>query len=650
MKNKILIKRGYLISLQGEDKAPNYASYLLYKFGVEVDKPQLLNKENVNTISKFYGTNIPKGFYDNPQDLKYFTCEELILEQLVSYFKIAINGTTSDNKEVFDRVELFKKALPHYTEGDEVVLRQYKIINNDEADAILSQIMADYCSYTRPWSNDETAEVEWLYINGYYNNHHVGCKDNAIAMFLNYKTDVFAKMLDLKDVVKLSVEMKNEVKNNLKYTTSEQTILQCALKNAYRCPLSKKQAKYLNTIAKKIGVKIDKASNKQSPYRLAKQYIDKGNVLEAAKAFATNGSLLERNLVWLLSRADANECQQIVDMIKYDNPIVLYQLLQGIIEDNYSEPRTFSFYKNKLLKNHQETEYEHKYRKSILSIGTKSMLNNILIDKIRQAYENKPKLGNIYISEEFKNIPLPTNTSSTGSGLDVMPAGSRLKITDDYIRAFCYWNDAFDIDTSSIMANEDFSKQDVLFFGNYSQKAFGNSALCSGDDRGYNGAEYQDFRLSELAELGYKYVIYVLNGYGSPLNHGNIYCGYQNKSDLDTKAWSAKNMAIKINVKGNSRQYYGFAIDLESREIIILNQIIDSNQRVISTKDIGTIKKYLSKDYLQVFNMYELLCCRGTLVDNPEDADVVFDRDYIAKENQTAIKPYEIEKLVSLLN
>ena len=75
MKNKILIKRGYLISSQGEDKSPNYASYLLYKFGVEVDKPQLLNKENVNTVSKFYGTNIPKGFYDNPQDLKYFTCE-----------------------------------------------------------------------------------------------------------------------------------------------------------------------------------------------------------------------------------------------------------------------------------------------------------------------------------------------------------------------------------------------------------------------------------------------------------------------------------------------------------------------------------------------------------------------------------------------
>lgn len=348
--------------------------------------------------------------------------------------------------------------------------------------------------------------------------------------------------------------------------------------------------------------------------------------------------------------ADVSECKEIVNMVKTSNPIVLYQLLQGIIKDDYKNHRVFKFYKNKKMKSHTETDYEFLHRQSFLSNDKKNMLSLIIQQKIKEAYENMPKLGNIYISEEFKNIALPTNTSSTGSGLDVLPAGSRLKITDDYIRTFCYWHDAFDIDTSALMIKNLNEDCDVLYWGNYSNKCFGDSALCSGDDRSANGAEYQDFKISELLELGYKYVIFTLNGYNSKLDKCEIYCGYQNKSDLDTKAWSAKNMAIKIQVRGNSRAFMGFAIDLTNREIIVLNQMLEDNSRVINPKTLETIKDYLSSAYLQTFNMYKLLSFRGNVVDDKENADIVFDRDYIGKENQQVIKPFQVEKLVALLN
>lgn len=653
MINKILVKRGYLLNT--EENSSNsiyYAVKLLNEFGVEVDRPKFLTQLNVETISSFYGKNIPKGFYANPQDTKYFTCDELLLEQLVSYYNIEyIEGVNSKNEKAFDRIELFKKVLPNYKEGDEVVLRKYKIIDKEEAEQVLKEITQDYCKYTRPWSEDELVEVKWLVLNQYYDGEYICCKDNAIALFLEYKNATFAKMLDKKDVVKLSVQIKGE-QQELVYNEGEKMLLEVAIKNAYDCPLSKKQAKYFNTMAKKLGVKLNKESNLNSPYRLAKVALKYENVLKAANIFAENGSLLERNLVWLLSRAKERDLESIINLVKVNNPIVLYQLLQGITNDDYEQPRVFGFYNNKRLKHHKETEYEFKYRKSKLSLSVKNALVCILHDKIEQSYREMPKLGKLYIDKEFLNIALPTNTSATGSGLDILPVGSRIKITEDYIRTFCYWNNAYDIDASAVMLRDisiPSSTADMFYWGNYHTKGFGDSALCSGDNRGKNGAEYQDFKISELLEKGYKYVIYTLNGYASDLNAGEIYCGYQNKKDLNTQAWSSKNIVIKIHVKGNSRAYMGFAIDLENKEMIILNQILDSSTRIVSPVTVDSIKEYLSQSYLSTFNMYTLLSYRGELVDNKEEADYVFDRDYIGNENQIVIKPFEIEKLVSLL-
>lgn len=95
-------------------------------------------------------------------------------------------------------------------------------------------------------------------------------------------------------------------------------------------------------------------SNLSSPFSIAKKLIDKGDIIEATKLFAKNGSLLERNLIFLLSRAKKEDVYKILSFVKDKNPIVLIQLLQGIILDDYSKPRVFKFYKNNTMKYHIE--------------------------------------------------------------------------------------------------------------------------------------------------------------------------------------------------------------------------------------------------------------------------------------------------------
>ena len=566
MRDKILIERR-LLEIDNPSKNAAYLSAKLYnQFGIIVDKPMMLSKNNVETVADFYSAKIPEGFYKNPQDLTYFSTDELIIEQLVSYFQIAMNGEKSLDEEVFKRNEVFAKALPNYSAGKEIKLRKYELISKEEADNKLLSIVNDLCKYTRPWSEMELSEFKWLYLNGFYNEQYLLCRDNAISLFLEYKNEYFAKMLDKKDIVKMSLN-KFGYQKKLDFSDDDKTIFALAIKNAKDCALSLSQAKRFNAIIRKVGISIPKSDNSKSPYKKALKLLSQKDVIGAAKTLANSGSLLERNLVFLLSRASFEEGREIVNMVKSDNPIVLIQLLLGIINDDYSKSREFKFYFNKRLKSHTETEKEHQFRKSVLSLGIKNFLIDEFNKKIKSYYESKPSLGKIYIADHFKNVALPLNTSAMGQGLDVLPTGSRLKINAEYVRAFCYWYNAFDIDASVAFIKD---KDDIsyMYWGNYSKMSFGKSALCSGDCRAKDGAEFCDFRIDELKELGYKYAVFTLNGYGSQLDHGEIYCGYQNKNNLDTAAWDPKNIELKINVKGDSRGYVGFALDFEITKLL----------------------------------------------------------------------------------
>ena len=121
-----------------------------------------------------------------------FSCEELLIEQLVSYFAYG-----SD----LGRIELFKKDLPDYVVGDELKLRTFYIVTIDEAEKILGDIMNTYCAYSRPFSVDEMAEFMTLYNEGFYNDTEIRCKDNVFALLATDET--FARFLDKKDIVKL---------------------------------------------------------------------------------------------------------------------------------------------------------------------------------------------------------------------------------------------------------------------------------------------------------------------------------------------------------------------------------------------------------------------------------------------------------------
>jgi hypothetical protein len=358
----------------------------------------------------------------------------------------------------------------------------------------------------------------------------------------------------------------------------------------------------------------------------------------------------------LLSRASLQEAVEILNLLPATNPIVLYQLLSTLSKDDNSA-RTFTFFRDNKVKVHRETEYETTYRKSRLNEATRKFLADILLEKIKTYYSNLPKLGKVYVNDAFYKIGMPTNTSASGRGVDVLPTGSRVPCTGNAIRTFVHWKNAFDIDSSLIIVDKDNNLKVEGWFS-YGYKQFGNDILFSGDITGRNGAEYFDINLDALAAKGYKYVVQTFHGYSSKLDSGEIYAGYQNKKNLNTKAWDPKNIEMQFKVFGDSRACVAFAIDIQTREVIILNQILDDDGRVVQPEGFKTIDKYLQPDYLKV-SMGLIASCRGEVVENHSDADVVFDDNFVPKiydengEPRTpveVIRSWELEKLVKLVN
>lgn len=645
--DKLLLSKGCVLEAEVSDEnAFYYAAYIVNKFGAILDKPLKINAETVMSFSMFFSVSVPDSFYENPQDTKHYSCRELELEQYLSYLRADVEGKRSSDPETFKRMELFGKELYNYNLGVETVVRRYNVVSKEEADDVIKESMKSYCAYTRPWSVNERDEFVIMYNNGYYDGSKIECKDNLIECYVATGNKDFAEGLDYKDVVKMS-ELKLDEGDGFKMSDELKALFVYAINNANPCPLTKKQAKYFNKIIKLTGIKFEKQNNSQSPYAVSKKLVAHGKVVEAAKYLSGCGSMLERSLVWLLSRADKSEVNDILALVGNGNPIVCMQLLWKLVEKD-DKGRVFRFTKNNTAKYHEENAEECKNRRSLLSDDIREKAAETMKNKLVGYYKAHKLNGRIYVSEAFKKVFVPVNTSASGKGIGVLPCGSRMPVKYDYIRTFCYWNDIFDIDASMVFINDN-NKKEELSWRTYSFKNLGDSALTSGDCMAKDGAEYQDFAVGELKERGWKYGVYFINGYEDKLNQGEIYCGYQNKADINTKAWMPNNIETKIQVVGDSRQFIGFAIDFDEKEVVVINRMTKSNSSVVNARDIEAIKFYLNKDFIRAWNMYDLLTSRGETVDAPEKADMVFDADYEGKAGQKVIRPWDVESLIKLI-
>ena len=243
---EMLVKRRYLVeetveldSLQATQNAAYYNAFLLSNFGIVVDKPLKLTANMLKLIKDVYRLDVPASYFKHPQDMQYYTQDELFIEQFLSY----VFAYGADNSHV----EVFAKELPQYEIGTKMKLREFQILSEVDAACKLGDIAADYAAYKRPWSADEAEEFKYLLDKGLYNMNDIECADNAFLIFAATEGTFFAQFLYKKDLVKYSRSILGDQKT-FELPVETKRLITMALPFVKDCPMSKKQAKVLSLL------------------------------------------------------------------------------------------------------------------------------------------------------------------------------------------------------------------------------------------------------------------------------------------------------------------------------------------------------------------------------------------------------------------
>lgn len=273
---------------------------------------------------------------------------------------------------------------------------------------------------------------------------------------------------------------------------------------------------------------------------------------------------------------------------------------------------------------------------SILDVVKSSVL-----DTISRKFSRLDPLGKVYIDEKLSLIPLPTNMRSLDLSAAPIIRGQRIPIaTPDakVLRAFFHWEDkdgTLDPDLSAMFIHDD-GKTNIV---TYSSLSYGSS-VHSGDviARKGNCAEYIDIDIKDAISKGCKYVsVDVRNFRGGSLAVMNGVFGIMEREFPESnKTWLPATVSMATKCNSAAQTTILSVIDLEKMEYIFLD--IDSSGAALASNKKNVVDAIMDYIKIPALNVHKLLSlhaeARGSIVTNPEDADVKFlyedfSKDYI---------------------
>jgi hypothetical protein len=248
-----------------------------------------------------------------------------------------------------------------------------------------------------------------------------------------------------------------------------------------------------------------------------------------------------------------------------------------------------------------------------ISIDIIDRLNKCIVNALCFKFSTLKDLNNVYIDEELKKIPLPTNMRSLNSALKPIIRGQKIPMGNQnakVIRAYVHWydkNGTEDLDLSATFIGPE-TRTKIISWNNSKNNEEG---LFSGDIRHVQGpcAEYIDINIAKSIENGYKYIILdVRNFSGETLSSiDDCVFGYMEREfPVANEIFVPSTIANCVRLNSPSANTIVCIIDIETQEYIYLD--IDQNGIPVASANYEDILKAI-KPYmvLPVFSVYDLL-------------------------------------------
>ena len=252
-------------------------------------------------------------------------------------------------------------------------------------------------------------------------------------------------------------------------------------------------------------------------------------------------------------------------------------------------------------------------------------------DILRNKFSSLDKLGKVYIDDELRKLPLPTNMRSLNMSLKPRIRGQRIAFDNPdakVIRAFVHWMDERgneDLDLSATFVGE--TKSAWVAFHN---PRFENN-IHSGDVRHRQGpcAEYIDIDIADTLANGYRYVMVDVRNYnGRSLASVESVFGLMEREHPEANnLWCPQTISNTQMLQSESTNTLVTILDLQNKEYIFIDE--DTEGKPVAALDsnniINVINHYSQLPAVSAFDILLLHTeARGMLVESKEDADTCF--------------------------
>lgn len=683
---------GYTFSREVFDVLRTYSVNELTEFYLEL-KAALMKLKGANVVYMPMYADFPKGVMD-----AHFS--ELYINAMVHYWSDGILYPKNHRKRVNDRLPLF----------DETKVKVLQL--GSEAD--VRQIFDNICTSRTSISRTDREDIAYLFeTENMKLPDDIPHKENAAyisALYLQKKP--LANVSELRkyvktatDVLRLVTAMSDgdvSLAENTRYRSFSRRQRRMIMELLSGCPNIEEDMLRYKERWIRIGERIHPSEFDCSRYTLAyDRAINAFDKLRNNRKIETFAGKVEFDLAY-------GEYESVLaELVK--RPGELARRLDQLLRETYKEPviRSFAsvaekvstpvllqvrehflhraeqadvrvfFPKGSLAKCHSERndlpDIDERYCQEVVRI-----CENALV----KIYGQREPMGKVYLSEDYRNYVVPFSQRSASKAMKTIVRGSRLPMDSqtNAVRAFIWWTNMdkcdfesydsgrIDIDLSAAIFDENWNYMEHVSYTNLKSakyKACHSGDIVNGGPVDGDGvSEFLDVDVDSVVRCGARYVVYQVYSFTcqtyADMPHAMF--GWMERADVDSgEIYEPKTVEQKLDLTADSMVCIPAIFDCVKREFIWcdMNMSLSGIHANIGGNNLesnlsGVAAVCYSMVNVKKPDLYDLIALnvmgRGVLVDNREDADIVFDtelylnNDTVENErDKMVITPYDTE-------
>lgn len=683
---------GYTFSREVFDVLRTYSVNELTEFYLEL-KAALMKLKGANVVYMPMYADFPKGVMD-----AHFS--ELYINAMVHYWSDGILYPKNHRKRVNDRLPLF----------DETKVKVLQL--GSEAD--VRQIFDNICTSRTSISRTDREDIAYLFeTENMKLPDNIPHKENAAyisALYLQKKP--LANVSELRkyvktatDVLRLVTAMSDgdvSLAENTRYKSFTRRQRRVIMELLSGCPNIEGDMLRYKERWIRIGERIHPSEFDCSRYTLEyDRAINAFDKLRNNRKIETFAGKVEFDLAY------GEYESALAELVK--RPGELARRLDQLLRETYKEPviRSFAsvaekvstpvllqvrehflhraeqadvrvfFPKGSLAKCHSERndlpDIDERYCQEVVRI-----CENALV----KIYGQREPMGKVYLSEDYRNYVVPFSQRSASKAMKTIVRGSRLPMDSqtNAVRAFIWWTNMdkcdfesydsgrIDIDLSAAIFDENWNYMEHVSYTNLKSakyKACHSGDIVNGGPVDGDGvSEFLDVDVDSVVRCGARYVVYQVYSFTcqtyADMPHAMF--GWMERADVDSgEIYEPKTVEQKLDLTADSMVCIPVIFDCVKREFIWcdMNMSLSGIHANIGGNNLesnlsGVAAVCYSMVNVKKPDLYDLIALnvmgRGVLVDNREDADIVFDtelylnNDTVENErDKMVITPYDTE-------